>query len=309
MSIDKNCVLSNDVETTSIWFNTLSDETGLKVVKEGMPRLIDIYERYGIKSTFFVVGDMAQKWPEVVKLVSNAGHEVASHGWSHEVDQAFDVLSLALQIQHLSKSKKLLEDISGQEVVSFRAPALRINEHTPVALAETGYKFDSSVASQRFDMFMSFGSLNKMKWLTAPRKPYRTAPNSLFNRGNGSIVEIPLSAFIMPYTSTTMRIFPSLTAIQRRLVHLESISIGKLVVFDIHPNEFIDESDLPRVIERRAKNFASYLLADLIRSRLKVKNLGDKCRSLYEREVQYFIRKNYSFYTIKDIGEKLTIQL
>ena len=208
MTINRNCVLTNDVETTSIWFNRLSDETGLKVVQKGMPVLLDIYAGYGIKSTFFIVGDMAKKWPEVVKMVSNSGHEVASHGWSHEVDQAFDILSLGEQIQHLSKSKKLLEDISGQEVVSFRAPALRVNEHTPVALAETGYKYDSSVASQRFDMFMSFGSLKKIKWLTSPRKPYRTSPSSLFRMGNGSIVEIPLSAFILPYTSTTLRIFP-----------------------------------------------------------------------------------------------------
>lgn len=307
MTFNKNCVLSNDVETTSIWFNTLSDETGLRVINEGMPILLDIYARYGIKSTFFIVGDMAQKWPEVVKMVSNAGHEVASHGWSHEVGQAFDVLSLDEQIRHLSKSKKLLEDISGQEVVSFRAPALRINKHTPIALTEAGYKYDSSVASQRFDMFMSFGSFRKMKWLIAPRKPYRTSPKSLIRRGTGSIVEIPLSALILPYTSTTLRIFPYLSSFQRRFVHLESTLSGKPVVFDIHPNEFIDESVQPREINRRAEHFVGYVLADLIRSRLKVKNLGYKCGTLYEREIQYFIKKKYSFYTIKDFGNKVIL--
>ena len=298
------CLLTNDVETTSIWQNNLSDITGSKVVKDGMPKLLHIYEKYGIKSTFFIVGEMAKKWPEVVQMISNAGHEVASHGWSHEVNQAFDVLSLVQQIQHLSNSKKLLEDISGQEVVSFRAPALRINDHTPVALAETGYKYDSSVASQRFDMFMSFGSYNKMKWLTAPRKPYITDSNSLFRRGNGSIIEIPLSAFIMPYTSTTMRIFPLLTSMQRKLVHFESFVSGKPVVFDIHPNEFIDESAQERVINRRAKYFVSYLLADLLRSKLKVRNLGSRCEELYEREIQFFIKKHYTFHTIKEYVNK-----
>lgn len=307
MGKNRICILSNDVETTSIWHNTLSDKTGILVIKQGMPKLLDIYHKYGIKSTFFIVGDMAEKWPEVVKMVSNAGHEVASHGWSHEVDQAFDILSYKEQLLHLSKSKKILEDISGQEVVSFRAPALRVNKYTPIALEESGYRFDSSVASQRFDMFMSFGGLKKLKWLTSPRKPYLTDPNSLFKKGNGKIVEIPLSALIMPYTSTTLRIFPWLTSIQRKGVNLESKLFGKPVVFDIHPNEFIDESDQPRKGNRRTKNIISYFLADLLRSQMKIKNLGNRCGNLYEREITYFIRKNYSFYTIRDYGDKLNL--
>lgn len=307
MIIHRSCVLSNDVETTSIRNNCLSDRTGLKVIKYGMPILLEIYDKYEIKSTFFIVGDMAKKWPEIVTMVSKAGHEVASHGWTHEVSQAFDVLSYNEQIKHLTMSKKLLEDISGQEVVSFRAPALRINEYTSLALAETGFKYDSSVASQRFDMFMSFGSLKKLKWLTAPRRPYITDTNSLVKKGNGCIIEVPLSAFLLPYTSTTMRIFPYLTSIQHHMVDIESSFSNKPVVFDIHPNEFIDESDQPRIVSRRAKNFINYLLVDLIRSQLKTKNLGVKCIELYERELQYFVKKNYAFYSIKDYVNKVVL--
>ena len=51
--MNKYCLLTNDVETTSIWFNTLRDETGLKVLKEGMPVLLDLYSKYDIKTTFF----------------------------------------------------------------------------------------------------------------------------------------------------------------------------------------------------------------------------------------------------------------
>ena len=92
-------------------------------------------------------------------MIVKDGHEVASHGYSHEVDQAFDVLPFIKQVEHLKKSKQLLEDVSGQEVISFRAPALRVNSDTPKALAETGYRIDSSIASQRFDMFLSFGGI------------------------------------------------------------------------------------------------------------------------------------------------------
>jgi peptidoglycan/xylan/chitin deacetylase (PgdA/CDA1 family) len=62
-------------------------------------------------------------------------------------------MPLEKQIRHLEETKKLLEDISGLEVISFRAPALRVNDDTPKALISTGYKIDSSVASQRFDFF------------------------------------------------------------------------------------------------------------------------------------------------------------
>ena len=51
--MSKYCLLTNHVETTSIWFNSLRDETGLKVLKEGMPVLLDLHEKYGIKTTFF----------------------------------------------------------------------------------------------------------------------------------------------------------------------------------------------------------------------------------------------------------------
>ena len=74
----------------------------------------------------------------------------------------------------------------------------------------------------------------------------------------------------------------------------------KPIVFDIHPNEFIDESDEKRVINKRSKNPASYLLQDVIRSRLKVKNLGKKAVPLYESQISYFMEKGYKFSTIKN---------
>ena len=299
-------LFSNDVETQSIWYNTLRDETGIKVLEEGMPLLLEIYEKYNIKSTFFFIADYAKKHPDVVRMVLSDGHEVASHGYTHEVDRAFDVLPLEKQIEHLQESKKILEDISGQEVISFRAPALRVNQNTAIALAETGYKIDSSVPSQRFDMFLSFGSSRKIKWLTAPRLPYRTKRDDLTKKGDGPIVEVPLSAMFFPYVGTTMRIFPRFTKLQRRFIHWESKRNKKPVVFDIHPNEFIDESNGEiRKIQRRAKNIVSYLLADLVRSKLKVKNLGPKAVPLYEDEIRFYLERNYVFTTIRGYCERV----
>lgn len=300
----KYCLLSNDVETTSIWHNTLRDKTGYKVLMEGMPLLLDLYAKYNVKSTFFFTGYIAKLYPEIVKMILPYGHEVGSHGLSHAKENGFDVMSLKKQIEHLSESKSILENISGEEIISFRAPALRVNNDTAIALAETGFKIDSSVASQRFDMFMSFGGMQKLHWLTAPRLPYRTSPDSLFKKGSGNLVEVPLSASIVPYLSTTMRIFPALTSIQRRLMALETRKTGKPIVFDTHPNEFIDESDEERQVNKRSDNLVAAFLQDTVRSKLKTKNLGPKGAKVYEREIVYFEKNKFDFCTIKSYCEQ-----
>jgi len=300
----KYCLLSNDVETTSIWHNTLRDETGYKVLKEGMPLLLSLYEKYNVKSTFFFTGYIASLYPEIVKMVLPYGHEVGSHGLSHLKENGFDVMPLNKQIDHLKESKKILEDIIGEEIISFRAPALRVNNDTAIALSETGFKIDSSVASQRFDMFMSFGGMQKLNWLTAPRMPYRTSPGSLFKKGNGELIEVPLSASIVPYLSTTMRIFPNLTALQRRIMAFETKTTGKPIVFDTHPNEFIDESDEERQINKRSDNVVAAFLQDTLRSKLKTKNLGPEGAKVYEREISYFDKNDFEFCTIRDYCEK-----
>ncbi|MGE0078442.1 MAG: polysaccharide deacetylase family protein [Bacteroidales bacterium] len=300
MKKNKTCLLTNDVETTSIWFNALRDETGLKVLKEGMPILLDIYQKYNIRSTFFFTGYIAKLYPEVVKMILPYGHEVGSHSLSHLKENGHDVTDLKKQKYLLSESKKILEDISGQEVISFRAPALRVNKYTPAALLETGYRIDSSVASQRFDMFFSFGTLNKLKWLTAPRKPYVVDPNSLFKKGSSNLVEVPLSATLFPYVGTTMRIFPGITRLQRNVLNFESKISGKPIVFDIHPNEFIDESSEPRIISRRSRNPLSSFVQDYLRAQLKTKNLGLNAIPLYESQINYFNGRGFEFGTIRD---------
>lgn len=299
--MDKYCLLTNDVETHSIWYNCLRDETGELVLKEGMPILLDLYRRYTVKSTFYFTGYIAQRFPDVVSMILEDGHEVGCHGFSHEVHHGFDVLNRAEQKAHLRKAKDILEQIANVEIISFRAPALRVNEHTAHALIETGFKTDSSVASQRFDLFLSFGGRKKLEWLRAPRHPYYTDPSNLKRRGPGPLVEVPLSALLFPYVGTTMRILPTLTGAVRQVLHQETKWNGKPIVFDIHPNEFLQEGgNDKRVITRRAKGFFGYLLRDVIRGRLKVKNLGRVAQSLYEHEIQYFSERGYHFCTVKD---------
>ncbi len=293
----KYCILTNDVELTSIVNHELSSKTGAKVYEQGMPLLLDLYRKYNVKSTFFFTADIVLQEPRIVKMILADGHEVGSHGWVHDSDKAFDVLSLEEQTEHLKKSKKLLEDVSGSEVISFRAPALRINGDTSIALQKTGFKVDSSVSSQRLDMFLSFGGLKKLSWIFAPRLPYFSHTDKLWKRGEGIIYEIPVSALILPYIGTTLRILPLLTKFTRRMLHVENKLNGKPIVFLTHPNEFIDEERTSTQVKRRSRGFLSYLFGDLLRHKLKMKNLGSGAIHLYEKEIRYFHERGYEFIT------------
>lgn len=304
----RHCLITNDVETTSILNHQLRDKTGDYVLTQGMPRLLDLYDQYSVKATFFFTGHIATLHPEVVKMAYQRGHEVGSHGLTHDVSQAFDTLSPTEQLRHLKQSKQILEDIIGESVFSFRAPAARVDEKIPQVLREAGFLIDSSVASQRMDMFFSFGVLKKLHWLTAPRHAYHSRKENIFQRDNEGfmegIFEIPISALGFPYIGTFMRIAPMLNRMTRHLLYAETRCNGRQFVFLTHPNEFIDEEVEVDHIQRRAKNYVAYLMGDVIRHHLKVRNLGASALPLLERELQFFIQKGFNFITCKQLYQQ-----
>lgn len=306
MSKDKFCLITNDVETTSILNHKLRDKTGEYVLKQGMPRLLDLYDKCGVKATFFFTGHIAALYPQVVKMAYDRGHEVGSHGLTHEVSQAFDVLTPDEQLSHLRQSKQILEDIIGDEVISFRAPAARVNEKFPQIMKEAGFKVDSSVASQRLDMFFSFGALKKLHWISAPRKAYLVNEENIFKKGDSEVMEVPISAVGFPYIGTFMRIAPGLNRMTRQLLYWETLCNGRQFVFLTHPNEFIDEDWEGGKIQRRASNYFSYLMGDVLRHKLKVKNLGEKALPIFERELEFFHEKEFNFLTCKDLYNLIT---
>lgn len=95
--------------------------------------------------TFFVLGRVAEKAPQLVREIQAAGHEVQSHGYGHELLHHLTPARFRADLEH---SKKLLEDITGCPVNGYRAPAFSITTQTLWALdvlAETGFTYDSSV--------------------------------------------------------------------------------------------------------------------------------------------------------------------
>jgi len=290
---------TNDVEFTSIKYNKQRRESGRLVLEEGLPKLLRLYADYSVNATFFVTGDIAEEFPDIPRMIVKAGHELASHSYSHQDKYALDELDLEEQVQQLSKSKKILEDIGGCKVVSFRAPALRVNEWTPQALQQAGFEIDSSISPQRADMFLSFGAIKKITRIWADRKPGYVSKYNMNKRGGYGVFEIPISAFIIPYIGTMLRICPFATNILKYIVNLEAGLNGQPVNFLIHPNECFVEDDSDFRM-RRAKNLLSHYFAEKIRGKLKLKNLGAKALDLYESQLRFFHDKGYQFVTCKE---------
>ncbi len=135
-----------------------------------MDRILQLFDGQGVKATFFTLGWMAQRYPEMIKRVVQEGHELASHGWEHirVVNQTPEQFR-----EDVIKTKALLEDISGQPIKGYRAASYSIGKNNLWAhdvLAETGHEYSSSIVPIRHDLY---GIPD------APRFAYKTAEDRL----------------------------------------------------------------------------------------------------------------------------------
>lgn len=295
-----NCFFTNDVEHTSV-NGTVYDRIAKQVDEVALPRLLDLYDKYNVRSTFFVLSQLAELRPNMVRQIVARGHEIGSHGCDHNYLRAFDLLSLEEQVSELNRSKVILEQLTGNPVVSFRAPALRVNQFTPMALKEAGYEYDSSVSSQRLDSFMSLGAANKRQWLRAPRGIYRTAVDNLARKGSGPIIEVPVSALGIPYIGTVMRISPNfLNLIVRYLLYSESKTMDMPINFLYHPSEAVSETEEEASPCIRSSSYIRNLFSGVLRAKVKMRNLNENAFVLLERELDFWTRKGSNFCTIQE---------
>jgi len=108
-------------------------------------RILDLLVQFEVKGTFFVLGQVAAEFPDLVKKIAAEGHELGVHGYNH---LQFHRMTREQAFEELSQAKKLIEDISGQEVTGHRAPAFSITPQTEWGLdvvAEAGFTYDSSI--------------------------------------------------------------------------------------------------------------------------------------------------------------------
>jgi peptidoglycan/xylan/chitin deacetylase (PgdA/CDA1 family) len=301
--------MTNDVEAHSLSLNREDPKTVDLIYRVGLPRLLDLLSRHDITSTFYFTGMFCEQSPESVDLVLDHGHEIGCHGYDHSPGRAFDLLSYQEQVTELEKAKSVIEPIAGK-ISSFRAPALRVNEYTVRALEETGFTTDSSVCSQRFDGPFTFGAKEKMKWLGAPRLPYPLSYDAMTKRGFSNVLEIPISALLIPFIGTTMRISPSVTKLLRKFLFKEAFQTGKPIVFLFHPNECIDLNGELKAT-RRTNNLLEYVFADLIRHKLKLNNMGNTSLKLLDDVLKSANDYGFEFVSSRqyyNINKKYTFQ-
>lgn len=122
-------------------------------VEDNTNRLLDLFAEHDVKSTFFCLGWVAEKCPTVIRRLVDEGHELASHGYDHTRLNFLDSNSF---LRDVSKSKRILEDVSGCRVIGYRAPSFSINEKTQWAyekLAELGFVYSSSTYPIAHDLY------------------------------------------------------------------------------------------------------------------------------------------------------------
>lgn len=108
-----------------------------------------------LQATFFVLGWLAHRMPSLVREISAAGHEVASHGYSHQLCVGQPASELH---RDLERSKKVLEDILGSAVHGYRAPSFSISREVLALIREAGYSYDASYNS--FALNSRYGRLS-----------------------------------------------------------------------------------------------------------------------------------------------------
>ena len=121
-------------------------------------RLLDLFDEHGVRATFFVLGWVAERYPDLVKRIAARGHEIASHGYGHRLiyDQTPDAFR-----EDVRRAKQLLEDARGRPVAGYRAPSYSITPQSLWALdvlLEEGYEYDSSIFPIRHDRYGIPGS-------------------------------------------------------------------------------------------------------------------------------------------------------
>jgi polysaccharide deacetylase family protein (PEP-CTERM system associated) len=144
-------------------------------VERNVERLLQLFERHGAHATFFTLGWIAERYPQLARRIAAAGHEIASHGYGHlrATEQSREEFAADIR-----RAKRLLEDTVGVQVLGYRAPSFSIghaNAWAFDAIAEAGYRYSSSVYPVRHD---HYGMPD------APRFPYEVRPG---------LIEIPVT--------------------------------------------------------------------------------------------------------------------
>lgn len=220
-------------------------------------KLLAMFEQFDVRATFFVLGWVAERYPQLVKDIAAGGHEVACHGFSHRL--VYEQSPQEFREESL-RSKKLLEDITGAAVLGYRAASYSIVRESLWAtdiLADLGFVYDSSIFPVHHDRYGIPDA--------------KRVPNRMSTPGGRTIVEWPLATagilgFRLPVAGGGyFRLLPywltrwGLASINRRE--------RQPFIFYLHPWEIDPEQ--PRVQASRLSRFRHYTNLEKCEGRLR----------------------------------------
>jgi polysaccharide deacetylase family protein (PEP-CTERM system associated) len=223
-------------------------------VEQNVDRLLTLFAENNAQATFFVLGWVAERYPNVVRRIVAGGHEIASHGYAHlrATEQ-----SRAAFLDDIVRAKKILEDVGGATVHGYRAPSFSIGEANTWAfdaILEAGYRYSSSVYPVQHD---HYGMPD------APRFPYRS---------RDGLLEIPITTTramgrnLPAGGGGYFRLAPY--ALSRWAIRRVNQREGRAAIFYLHPWEVDPEQ--PRVPGVSFKTrFRHYLNLNRMETRLR----------------------------------------
>lgn len=225
-------------------------------VENNTYHLLDLFEQYSATVTFFVLGWVAERYPHLVKEIDKRGHEVASHGYGHQLIYSQTPEEFK---QETISSKQLLEDLTGKVVNGYRAASYSITKKSLWALdilAEAGFTYDSSIFPVYHD---NYGIPDSPRF-----------PHVLKSPKGHSLVEYPLSTYRFLGQSIPVagggyfRLYPYWLS---RLFYKSLNKKNNPFVFYVHPWEI--DPDQPRVKASWFSEFRHYNNLDICEARLR----------------------------------------
>ena len=217
--------------------------------------ILDLLDKKRVKGTFFIVGWIAERYPKLVKQIFACGHEIGCHSYWHR--KVYD-LSPDTFRQDTYRAKSILEDITGQSVIGYRAPSYSITSKSLWALdvlAELGFQYDSSIFPTYHD---NYGIPD------APRFAYRLTMSKMMEY---PISTLRITGYNLPISGGGyFRLFPY--AFIRNALKIINSKENKPFIFYLHPWEV--DPDQPRISNASSlSRFRHYVNLDTTFTRLE----------------------------------------
>lgn len=224
-------------------------------VENNTHRILDLFAAHDVRGTFFTLGWVAERFPSLVKRIVSEGHEIASHGWEHvrvntQTPEAFR--------DDIERTRKLLQDISGEPVLGYRAASYSIGASESWAweeLAQAGYRYSSSIVPIRHDLYGIPG-----------------APRFAFDAAGDRLLEIPITTIPLAGRNINcggggwFRLFPY--SFSRWAMSRVNDVDGEAGIFYFHPWEIDPQQPRPEGLGMRTR-FRHYLNLDRTYGRLE----------------------------------------